>query len=81
MGEGDGTMCWGPFWSTVRIWGFTFRLYRVCLPFIQMVFIGHLGRINLGLDGEDILGSRINFFPRKSLPISIFLSLLSNLSH
>ena len=37
----------------------------------------NLGRINLGLDGEDTLGSRINFFPRKSLPISIFLSLLS----
>ena len=48
-------------------------LYRVLLPFIQMVFTGHFGSVSIGLGGEGILGSKINFFPRKSLAYFHFL--------
>ena len=79
MGEGDGTMGQGPSGAQSG-----FGALLSCIPCTFSIHSDGIYRtlsISLGLGGEDILGSRINFFPRKSLPISIFLSLLSNLGH
>lgn len=72
-GQGESKTGWGALPERGKDLGLDSLLYHVLLPFIQMIFIGHLGSVSIGLGGEDILGSKMNFFPRKSLASFRFL--------